>query len=143
MPALTPPPHFTQSCSARALLMPPDLVGDPRPPPRPSSSPETAPSHLELRPEVRHPCPCSISPILLYRRPISASSEFGRGGPNFALSSAELARSSALALVPKVPLPLLKLSQALACLKPSPRGRNPSPEFLRPARGLFPAIPPL
>jgi hypothetical protein len=39
---------------ARALLTPSDLAGDPRPPPWPSSSPETAPSHPELRPEVRH-----------------------------------------------------------------------------------------
>jgi hypothetical protein len=65
----------------RALLTLPDLAGDPRPPPRPSSSPETTPRHPELRPEVRHLCPCSVSPILLYCRPISASPEFGRGGP--------------------------------------------------------------
>jgi hypothetical protein len=72
------------SCSpalARALLTPPDLSRDPRPPPRPSSSPETAPSHPELRPEVRHLCPFSVSPISLYARPISASPEFGCGGP--------------------------------------------------------------
>jgi hypothetical protein len=62
-----------------ALLTPPDPAGDPRPPPRPSSSPETAPSHPELFPEVRHPCPCSISPISLCRRPTLASSVFGRG----------------------------------------------------------------
>ena len=46
-------------------------------------------------------------------------------------------------LVPKVSLLLLKLSKALARLKPPPCGRNPSSEFLRSARGLFPAIPPL
>jgi hypothetical protein len=62
---------------ARALLTPPDLAGDPCPPPRPSSSPETASSH----PEVRHLCPCSVSPISLCCRPISASLEFSRGGP--------------------------------------------------------------
>jgi hypothetical protein len=62
---------------ARALLTPPDLAGDPRLPPRPSSSPKTAPSH----PEVRHLYPCPVSPILLYGRPISASPEFGRGSP--------------------------------------------------------------
>jgi hypothetical protein len=66
---------------ARALLTLPDLAGDPRPPPRPSSLQETAPSHPELRPEVRHLYPCSVSPILLCGRPISALSEFGRGGP--------------------------------------------------------------
>ena len=32
------------------------------------------------------------------------------------------------------PLPLLKLSQALARLKPPPHGWNPSPEFLRSAK---------
>jgi hypothetical protein len=72
------------SCSpaiARALLTPPELVGDPRLPPRPSASPETAPSYPELRPEVRHLYPCSVSPIALCGRPISASPEFGRGGP--------------------------------------------------------------
>jgi hypothetical protein len=66
---------------ARALLTPPDLTGDPRPPPRPSSSSETAPSHPELRPEVRHLCPCSVSPISLCCWPILASPEFDRGGP--------------------------------------------------------------
>jgi hypothetical protein len=51
---------------ARALLTPPDLTGDPRPPPRQSSSPETAPSHPVLRPEVRHPPPCSFYSIRAY-----------------------------------------------------------------------------
>jgi hypothetical protein len=50
---------------------------------------------------------------------------------------ADLARSSSLVLVPKVHLPLLKLAQALACLKSPPRGRNHSPEFLWPARDLL------
>jgi hypothetical protein len=40
------------------------------------------------------------------------------------------------------PLPLLKLAQALAHLKSSPRGRNGSPELLRPARGLPTAVLP-
>jgi hypothetical protein len=57
-------PHLISRSPAptRALLMPPDLTRDPRPPPRPSSSPETALSHPELRPEVRHLCPCLVSP---------------------------------------------------------------------------------
>jgi hypothetical protein len=55
---------------------------------------------------------------------------------------ADLARSSSPALVPKVPLPLLKLAQALAHLKPPPRGRNASPELLRPARDLLSAVLP-
>jgi hypothetical protein len=66
---------------SRALPMPLDLAGDPRPPCLSPSSPEATPSDPELRPEVRHPFPCSVSPIMLCRRPISASPEFGRGGP--------------------------------------------------------------
>jgi hypothetical protein len=58
---------------------------------------------------------------------------------------ADLAWSSSPALVPKVPLPLLKLAQALARLKPPPRGRDSSPELLRPARDLpsvvLPSVP--
>jgi hypothetical protein len=55
---------------------------------------------------------------------------------------ADLARSSSPVLVPKVHLPLLKLAQALACLKSSPRGWNGLPEFLRPARDLLTAVLP-
>jgi hypothetical protein len=40
------------------------------------------------------------------------------------------------------PLLLLKLAKALAHLKPPPRGRNGSPEFLRPARGLLTVVLP-
>jgi hypothetical protein len=40
------------------------------------------------------------------------------------------------------PLFLLKLAQAIACLKSLPRGRIGSPEFLRPARGHFTATLP-
>jgi hypothetical protein len=42
---------------------------------------------------------------------------------------ADLARSSSLVLVPKVPLPLLKLVQDLARLKPPPHGWNASSEL--------------
>jgi hypothetical protein len=55
---------------------------------------------------------------------------------------ADLVRSSSPALVPKVSLPLLNLAQALARLKPPPRGRNASPELLRPARDLLSAVLP-
>jgi hypothetical protein len=41
-----------------------------------------------------------------------------------------------------LPLPLLKLSQALTRLKPPPHARNPSLEFLWPARGLLPTVLP-
>jgi hypothetical protein len=74
-------PHLISRSPARALLTLLDLTGDPRPPPRPSSSPETTSSRPELHPEVRHLCPCSVSPISLCYRPISASPEFDRGGP--------------------------------------------------------------
>jgi hypothetical protein len=63
---------------SRALPSPLDLAGDPR---RSPSSPEATPSDPELHLEVRHPFPCSISPIMLCRRLISTSPEFGRGGP--------------------------------------------------------------
>jgi hypothetical protein len=39
-------------------------------------------------------------------------------------------------------MPLLKLAKALARLKSHPRGRNRSPEFLRPARDLLTAVLP-
>jgi hypothetical protein len=55
---------------------------------------------------------------------------------------ADLVRPSAQASVLEFPLALLKLSQALARLKPSPRGRNPSPEFLWLARSFSPPFPP-
>jgi hypothetical protein len=58
-----------------------DLAGDPCSPCRSPSSPEATPSDPELHPEVRHLFPCSVSLIMLCRRPISASPEFGRGGP--------------------------------------------------------------
>jgi hypothetical protein len=38
------------------------------------------------------------------------------------------------------PLPLIKLVQALARLRSPPRGRNGSPEFLRPTRDLLTAV---
>jgi hypothetical protein len=41
------------------------------------------------------------------------------------------------------PLPLLKLAKALACLKPPPRGRNGSPEFLHLPEAFSPPFSPL
>jgi hypothetical protein len=80
-PHSLPCPISRRPALSRALPSLLDLVGDPRPPCRSPSPPEAAPSDPELRPEVRHRFPCSVSPIMLCRRPISASSEFGRGGP--------------------------------------------------------------
>jgi hypothetical protein len=70
--------NFTLSC---ALPMPPTTIGGPRLHSWPSSSPKTAPSLPELRPEVRHPSPCPISSIAPCARPISPSPVLGRGGP--------------------------------------------------------------
>jgi hypothetical protein len=58
---------------SRALPTPSDLAGDPRPPPQSTISSEATPSDPELRPEVRHLLPCSISPVTLCHLPISAS----------------------------------------------------------------------
>jgi hypothetical protein len=55
----------------------------------------------------------------------------------------DLAQSSSPALVPKVPLPLLKLAKALARLKPLPRDRNALPELLRPPETFSPQFSPL
>jgi hypothetical protein len=66
---------------SRALPMPPAAAGDPRPRFWPSSSPETAPSLPELRPEVRHPSPRPIFPIAPCARPIWPSLVLGRDGP--------------------------------------------------------------
>jgi hypothetical protein len=74
----------------------------------------------------------------------SANFDFADARPRqttvFVRWPADLARSSSPALVPKVPLPLLKLALALARLKPPPRGRNASPKLLRPARDLLSAV---
>jgi hypothetical protein len=70
--------NFTLS---RALPTPPAAARDPHPRSRPSSSPETAPSLPELRPEVRHPSPCLISFIAPCVRPISPSPMLDRDGP--------------------------------------------------------------
>jgi hypothetical protein len=66
---------------SRALPSLPHAAGDLRPRSRPSSSPETVPSLPELRPEVRHLCPCLISLVSLCALPILASPVLGRGGP--------------------------------------------------------------
>jgi hypothetical protein len=55
VPALAPPPHFAQHRPlSRALPSPLDAATEPCPRSRLSSSPETALSLPELRPEVRH-----------------------------------------------------------------------------------------
>jgi hypothetical protein len=80
-PAHTPRLISLSFTLSRALPTPPATAEDPRPCSQPSSSPETAPSLLELRPEVRHPSPCPISPIAPCVRPIPPSPVLDRGGP--------------------------------------------------------------
>jgi hypothetical protein len=80
-PAHTPRLISLSFTPSRVLLMPPVAIGDPRPRSRPSSSSENAPSLPELRPEVRHPSPCPISPIAPCVWPISPLPVLGRGGP--------------------------------------------------------------
>jgi hypothetical protein len=79
VPRAHPSPHFAQlhplSRSAHAA----SRRRRPAPVFRPSSLPETAPSLPELRPEVRHPSPCPISPIAPCVRPISPSPVLGHG----------------------------------------------------------------
>jgi hypothetical protein len=72
-PHSLPHPISHSPALSRTLPMPLSLTGDPRPQCRSSSSPEATPSDPELRPEVRHLLPCSISPVTLCRRPILAS----------------------------------------------------------------------
>ena len=79
-PAHTPRLISHSFTLSRALPTPPAAAGDPRPRSRPSSLPETAPSLPKLRPEVRHPSPCPISPIVPSVRTISPSPVLGRGG---------------------------------------------------------------
>jgi hypothetical protein len=128
---------------SQALPLPPAAAGDPRLRPRPSSSPETAPSLPELCPKVRHPSLCPISLIAPYVRPISPSPVLGRGGPPCSRGGRPFRpglvhRSRSLCH----PLSLRKLAQAVAHLKSLPRGRNGSPEFLRPAQDLLTAVLP-
>jgi hypothetical protein len=80
-PAHTPHLISRSFTLSRALPTPPAAAGDPRLRSRPSSSPETAPSLPELRPEVRHLFPCPISLIVPCVRSISPSPVLGRGGP--------------------------------------------------------------
>jgi hypothetical protein len=80
-PAHTPRLISLSFTLSRALPTPPAVAGDPHPRSWPSSSPETAPSLPELRPEVRHPSPCPISLITPCVRPISPSPVLDRGGP--------------------------------------------------------------
>jgi hypothetical protein len=80
-PALAPRLISHTLALSRALPLPPDATGDPRPRSRPTSSSKTTPSLPELHPEVRHPSSCPISLIAPCVRPISPSRVLDRGGP--------------------------------------------------------------
>jgi hypothetical protein len=94
-PAHTPCLISLSFTLSRALPTPPAAAGDPRPRSQPSSSPETAPSLLELRPEVRH---SSLCPISLYCTLCSANFTFAGARPRrttvLARWPTDLARSS-------------------------------------------------
>jgi hypothetical protein len=127
---------------SRALPSPLDAAGEPRRRSQPSSSPEIAPSLPELRPEVRHLCPCLISLVSLYARPILASSVLGHGGLPCSRGGRPIEPGLVRRCRSLCPLPLLKLFEALARLKPPPCGWNASLEFLRSAQDLLPTVLP-
>jgi hypothetical protein len=70
VPRARPSPHSHSFTLSRALPTPPVAAGDPHPHSPPSKPPETAPDLPELRPEVRHPSSCPISPIAPCAQPI-------------------------------------------------------------------------
>jgi hypothetical protein len=134
VPRARPPPHFVQLCplsrsalAARRRQRPvpafptTQLAGDRTKPPRAAPRGET-------------PIPVPKFP---YCTLCSDNFDFAGARPRrtavLARWPADLAWSSSLVLVPKVPLPLLKLAKALVRLKPPPHGRNASPELLRSA----------
>jgi hypothetical protein len=80
-PHSLPRPISHNLALSHALPTPLDLAGDPRPLCQSSSPTEAAPGYPELRPEVRHPFPCSVFPIVLRCWPILASLVVGHGDP--------------------------------------------------------------
>jgi hypothetical protein len=111
------------------LLSPLGFVGVLRPRSRPSSSPETALSHLELHPEVRHPFPCSISPNSALSWPIRlrwGSAALARRAHTV---TGRISQPFAPTLIRSVPLTLPQLGQALARPRPPLAGRNSSSEL--------------
>jgi hypothetical protein len=145
VPRAHPSPHFAHShpisrsalaASRRRRPAPAfstiHLAGDRSKPPRASPRGETPVPVLNFP----YCALCSSNFTLADVRP--------RRSTVLARCPADLASSSSPVLVPKVHLPLLKPTQALARLKSPPRGRNRSPEFLRPARDPLTAVlPPL
>jgi hypothetical protein len=156
VPRARPPPHFAQLCP---LLRSALAARRHRRP-----APAFTTIHLaEDRAKPPRVPPRSETPLPMLNFPSFALclANFGIAGARSRRSAvltwwpADLARSSSPALVPKVPLPLLKLAQALARLKPpSPwlecLARAP-PVRLRPsprrsplsARGFMASFPPL
>jgi hypothetical protein len=139
-PALAP--RLISRCSglSRALPTSPTASGDP---PTFSTIQLAGDRAKPPRAPPRGETPVPV-PNFPYCALCSANFDFADARPRqttvFVRWPADLARSSSPALVPKVPLPLLKLALALARLKPPPRGRNASPKLLRPARDLLSAV---
>jgi hypothetical protein len=142
-PRTRPPPHFAQLCplsrsalAARRRRRPApafstiQLAGDRA---KPTRTPPRGETPVPM-PNFLYCTLCSTNFGFIGARP--------RRTAVLARWPVDLARSGSPALVPKVPLPLLKLAKALACLKPPPRGRYSSPELPRPARDLLSAVLP-
>jgi hypothetical protein len=71
--------------------------------------PEVAPSDPELRPVVRHSFPCSVSPIILCRQPISASPSSAAAVRRARTVTGRISPVQCPCVGPDVPLHLLKL----------------------------------
>jgi hypothetical protein len=128
-PALAPLPHFAQAHPLSRFALAARLRRSLRPCYRQSSSLEIAPSHPELRPEVRHSFPCSISPNSALSWPIWLHRGSAAPARRARTVTGQISRPFAPALVRSVPLTLLQLGQALACPRPPLAGRNSSSEL--------------
>jgi hypothetical protein len=137
-PALAPLPHFAQAHPLSRFALAARLHRSLRPCYRQSSSLEIAPSHPELRPEVRHPLPCSISPNSALSWPIRLHRGSAAPARRARTVTGRISRPVAPALVRIVPLTLPQLGQALARPRPPLAGRNSSSELLD-----APEVPPL
>jgi hypothetical protein len=145
VPRARPPPHFAQLCPLSRSALAARRHRRPAP-----AFPTIQLARDRAKPPRAPPRGETPLPVLNFPSFALCLANFGIAGARpwrsvvLARWPSDLARSSSLALVPKVPLPLLKLAQALARLKPPPRGRNALPKFLRSARDLLPTVlPPL
>jgi hypothetical protein len=143
VPRTRPSPHFAQLCPLSRSALAARRRRRPAP-----ASPSIQLAGDRAKPPQALPRGETPLPVLNFPSLTLCLANFGITGARPRQSAmlarwpTDLARSSSPALVPKVPLPLLKLAQALARLKPPRRGRNASPKFLRSAQDLFHAVLP-